>query len=278
LVLAYVGIAVGVGVSIVLYLLPPRERLATPTKVILAATAELTLVYGIAAVVFWWATTMSLSFWPSVIVSGLLAAFATGVAWKHIDSLPRAAEAQPPKTESPKTPVAPSPPLSAPPAKLNMPQPGTTVNAPGSILNFGGTVTNPTIHNYAAPRVWALDAQYADLLAKRLVRYAPGRSNSQLIEAVWQDHDAALMARSLAAAFRGARWAGVDGPGFGSTMFSGDIKGLVFKLHSADSKPTGLKEVIETLLEAGIQPPFGKIVSPEIPADEFTIIVGRKPE
>jgi hypothetical protein len=235
------------------------------------------VVFGFAALIFMWGAN-AMSFWPSVVVGGVacgvIGAMVVGAAWKHVEAQ---AKKDPTQTTSGGQGMTQPPSSPGKPDKPSPPTGSPTINSPGGINIFGGTVNNPTIHNYATPRPWALDAQQSDLLARRLAPYAPGRTDKHdLIAAVMGDPDSAKFAWSLVSAFRAAKWSGVGGSGYAQSIFQGNVEGIIVQVHSREATPRGLEEFARTLQEAGFQV-IGAIV-PDVPTDEFRIIVGHRPQ
>lgn len=265
---ALAGIIIGVVASLALAL-TDLKRVGPFSRLLLWALIIDGVLFSVAVLIFRGVGIMRIPFWPSVVVGALIGGVLVAAAWKHVQTLEPTtpAEAQAPA----KPPAPPKPPAAG------STTPGPTITSPGGMNIFGGTVNNPTIHNYATPRPWELSAQQSALLARRVTPHAGGRTDKHdLITAVLGDPDSARFALSLVSAFREAKWGGVGGSGYSQAIFSGNVEGIIVKIHSREATPRGLWELVTTLREAGIES-VGEI-DPSVPLDDFRIIVGRKPQ
>ena len=105
--------------------------------------------------------------------------------------------------------------------------------------------------------------------------FAKPEDRGDLITCVLGDPDSTRLAVKLVGAFRNGGWQ-LSGSGFSQAIFSGNPTSIIIKLNSQQSDPSGLREFVGILREAGIEP-IGEIDT-NIPPDHFRIIVGRKPE
>lgn len=121
---------------------------------------------------------------------------------------------------------------------------------------------------------WGLNAEQLLTLSRRVAPYASLDNRGDLITSIMGNPDSTRFASALVAAFRSAGW-NLPGSGFNQAVFSGNVEGVIIKLHSKEDKPPGLLEVVTSLREAGIQP-VGEI-DEKIPANRFQIIIGGKP-
>jgi hypothetical protein len=121
---------------------------------------------------------------------------------------------------------------------------------------------------------WGLtEGQLADL-SRKMAPYASNRDRGDLITCILGDPDSTKFALALVAAFRNAGW-NLTGSGYNQAVFSGAAEGIILKVHSKESSPSGLLELVTTLRQAGIEP-IGEL-DDKVPSQEFQIIVGRKP-
>jgi len=94
---APVSIAIGVGADVILWLLP-REWLSMTSRWIIGGLAAMTVVYGVAVLVFMRVATVRVSFWPAVVIGGTLCGVigsaVIGLAWKHVQVQPTAFQAE----------------------------------------------------------------------------------------------------------------------------------------------------------------------------------------
>jgi hypothetical protein len=122
---------------------------------------------------------------------------------------------------------------------------------------------------------WALTDEQIKVLAMRMGFYAdPSVDRSDLITCVLGDPASTQFAARLVTAFRAAHW-NLPGSGFAQAVFSGPVKGIIVKVHSAEVHPGALLEFVRTMREFGIEP-TGQI-DDKISADDFQIVVGSKP-
>ena len=89
------------------------------------------------------------------------------------------------------------------------------------------------------------------------------------------DPNATKIAAGLVAAFRNGGWK-LPGSGFNQAIFNAPVEGISVKLHAKDDHVPALTEFVSTLREAGVEPK-GEI-DESIPAGDFQIVVGAKPE
>jgi hypothetical protein len=122
---------------------------------------------------------------------------------------------------------------------------------------------------------WGLTADQLALLSRRVAAYAPAKDRGDLITCSLGDPSATKFAAGLVAAFRNAGWK-LPGSGYNQAVFGAPIEGIFVKLHAEDDRVNALSEFVATLREAGIEPK-GEIDG-NIPAGEFQIVVGAKPE
>lgn len=126
------------------------------------------------------------------------------------------------------------------------------------------------------PQTWGLSAEQLVRLSRRIAPYThPEEDRGDLITCVLGDAESTQFAVNLVAAFRSAGW-NLPGSGFSQGIFSGNPVGLFVKIHSEDSRPPGLSELVVTLREAGIEPQG--IVEASVPDDRFQIVIGHKPQ
>jgi hypothetical protein len=108
----------------------------------------------------------------------------------------------------------------------------------------------------------------------RMKFYASDKPRGDLITCVLGNPDSTKFAFQLVKAFRDAGW-NLPGSGTNQAIFSGPVTGIIIKVHSAESRPLGFSEFIQSMREAGIEP-TGEI-NESIPESEFQMIVGAKP-
>jgi len=121
---------------------------------------------------------------------------------------------------------------------------------------------------------WGMSADQLVALSRQMMRFVPSHDRGDLITCVLGDPDSTKFTESLVAAFRSAGWM-LPGTGYNQAIFSGSPEGVIVKLHSKESDPSGLREFVVALRASGIEPTG--VVDDKIPTGEFQIIVGRKP-
>lgn len=126
-----------------------------------------------------------------------------------------------------------------------------------------------------AGQTWGLNAEQLIKLSKRMTPFAKTEDRGDLIWCVLGDSDSTKFAVSLVAAFRTAGWQLKGYYGMNQALFPGNPTGIIIILNSKDANPAGVRELIITLRESGIEPT--EEIDTDIPPNHFRIIVGRKP-
>lgn len=125
------------------------------------------------------------------------------------------------------------------------------------------------------PGSWSLDAEHLALLTQRVSKYASSRDAGIRIICVLGDPDSNRFAGTLVTAFRAAGW-NLLGAGYDQAVSLGAIDGVFIHIHSRDSRPSGLKELVTTLREGGIEP--RPETDDKVPDDRFEVVIGRRPQ
>jgi hypothetical protein len=121
---------------------------------------------------------------------------------------------------------------------------------------------------------WRLDSEQQSILAHQMAPFATKDDRGNLIFCVLGDSDSTNFAMDLVKVFRAAGWT-LPGAGFNQAVYMGSPVGIRIQLSSRIAQPPGLAQFVATLRGFGIEP-TGEI-DEKVPANEFRIIVGRKP-
>jgi len=128
---------------------------------------------------------------------------------------------------------------------------------------------------------WGIPAEQLVTLTRRMSPFASTVNNwtmngGDLITSILGNQDSNRFASGLIAALRAAGW-NLPGSGMTLAVFTGNPKGLIVLLHSKeDANSPILDQLLGTLKESGVQ--FHGELRDDIPAGQFRILVGSKPE